>query len=385
MSVWQRPTRLRSAESESAERHATWFELFFDLVFALAVSQLSATLQSDTSAAGYLKFIGLFVPVWWAWVIYVTYADRFDTDDVVYRLTVMLGMLAIVAMAVSLPNALSDSQAAPFAIAYVIVRLIPLALYIHAGRSLEIGRDIAWGYGSITVPAALLWLGGIFVPLPARYVVWALAATLEVVNPFIRRSTVARTPVAVSHFAERFGAFTIIVLGESVFSVGATLANLSGGWHAEPAATATGAFVITAAQWWLYFDFMDGRPLRRGFAVRQVFVYAHLPIVVGITAIAAGTRLAIGDAATGTPVLHGGAVWAICGGAALFQLATALIHATRHSFGDWLVKDRLAVAVLLLALGLLSASLSPFALVGVVAVLHVVQVAAELTWHGSEA
>jgi low temperature requirement protein LtrA len=382
VSVWHRPTRLRSAESDSAERHATWFELFFDLVFALAVSQLSSVLQADNSPTGYLKFVGLFIPVWWAWVIYVTYADRFDTDDVIYRLTVMLSMLAIVAMAVSLPRALTDTEAAPFAVAYVLVRLIPLALYINAGRSLEIGREIAWGYGTITVPASALWLVGVLIPIPARYVVWATAATLELVNPFIRRTTVARTPVAVSHFAERFGAFTIIVLGESVFSVGTTLTNRPGGWQTAPSVMAAEAFVITAAQWWLYFDFMDGRPLRRGFGVRQVFVYAHLPIVVGITAIAAGTRLAIGDA---SPVLNAGAVWAICGGAALFQLATALIHATRHSFADWLVKDRVATAVALIAFGVFGPNFSPLVLLGGVALLHVVQVAAELTWQGTEA
>src|SRR5438094_256505 len=104
-----RPTRLRSAEPSSEDRHATWFELFFDLVFVLAVAELAKMLQRDLSAVGFLRFAALFVPVWWAWVIYTTYADRFETDDIIYRVMMMAGMLAIVTMAASLHSALDES------------------------------------------------------------------------------------------------------------------------------------------------------------------------------------------------------------------------------------------------------------------------------------
>jgi low temperature requirement protein LtrA len=348
----------------------------------LAVGQLSSLLIADPTPPGFIRFAALFVPVWWAWVIYVTYADRFDTDDASYRVIVLLGMLAVLAMAISLPRAFTDNEAAPFAFAYVLVRLVPLGLYIHAGRSLQIGRDLAWAYGTATVPAATLWLLGLLVPTPARFAVWFVAGSIEVLNPLIRRSIVARTPVAVSHLSERFGLFAIIVLGEAVLSVGGTLA--SGEWRTATALVGGAAFVIIAAQWWLYFDFIDDRPLRRGFVTRQIFVYGHLPIVLGITALAAGTRLTIGDVAADQMQLASGAIWALCGGAAVFELATAAIHASRHSIRDGLVLERAGVAVVLLVLGALGGVLAPLVLVASIAAVHIIQLGAELSWHSNE-
>ena len=379
--LWLPPTRLRSAETEREERHATWFELFFDLVFVVAVGQLSSMLAADASAGGFVRFVALFVPVWWAWVVYVTYADRFDTDDPFYRVLVMLGMLAAVAMAVSLPRALDAAwaAAAPFAVAYVGVRLVPLGLYVRAGASVAVGRELAWAYATVTLPAAGLWLAGLAVPLPWRYAVWALAATLELANPFLRRRVVARTPVAVSHLAERFGGFTIIVLGEAVLSVGTTLGATT--WQLATALLAGAAFCVVAAQWWLYFDFMDAQPLRRGFIRREAFIYGHLPLVVGITALAAGTKIALAEAAGGATALGVGAVWAICGGAASYEVSTGLIHAARHTWRDWLVWERGLAAALLLGLGVLGPHLAPLGLFGALVAIHLGQVVAEVLWH----
>lgn len=374
---------MRSAETEREERHATWFELFFDLVFVLAVGQLSGLLQADTSLGGFARFIALFVPVWWAWVVYVTYADRFDTDDPAYRVIVIGGMLAILAMAVNLPRAFTDTQAAPFAISYVLVRLVPLLLYLRAAVWVPLGRELASAYALATLPAAALWLGGLLLPQPLRSVAWLLAASIEVLNPLLRaRGVVSRTPVAVTHLAERFGLFTIIVLGEAVLSVGTTLGV--GTWQLEPALLGAATFIVIAAQWWLYFDFMDGQPLRRGFRSRQVFVYGHLPIVVGITALAAGTKLAIGEVAAGASMLNSGALWAIFGGAVVFELSTALIHAARHSARDILVWERAAAAVALVLIGALAGAQSPWLLLGAIVLVHLGQVIFELSWHGPE-
>ena len=123
-------------------------------------------------------------------------------------------------------------------------------LYVHAGASVPLGRELAWAYATVTLPAAALWLAGLALPVPIRYLAWALAASLELANPLLRRRVVSRTPVAVSHLAERFGGFTIIVLGEAVLSVGTTLSSTT--WQLATALLAAAAFCVVAAQWWLY-------------------------------------------------------------------------------------------------------------------------------------
>src|SRR5579859_1019274 len=207
------PPRLRPAEEGDIERHATWFELFFDLVFALAITQLSHMVQQDASLTGMVRFVGLFVPVWWSWVIYTFYADRFDTDDVIYRFMVMLGMLGITAVATTLPRAFS-TDAAAFVGCYLLVRVIPFLLYVRAARYVPLARRLASGYGTGSLLAALCWLGALFLAGTPRLLLWGCAVLIELATPLVLRRNVEQTPLSASHIVERFGAFTIIVLGE---------------------------------------------------------------------------------------------------------------------------------------------------------------------------
>jgi low temperature requirement protein LtrA len=128
----RRPPRLRTVEDVEG-RHASALELFFDLVFVVAVAELGETLSHNTSAVGYLQFAFLFVPVWWAWVGYTFYSDRFDTDDLVLRLAMFAAMLAVVWLAVEIPRVFEDpAGAARFAAAYACVRLVLVGLYLRA-------------------------------------------------------------------------------------------------------------------------------------------------------------------------------------------------------------------------------------------------------------
>ena len=124
------PPRLRPADSET-HRHATWMELFFDLVFVAAVARLADMLIERHDATGFLRFFGLFVPVAWAWMGYTYYANRFDTDDVPYRAMVSAGMAAVAAMAVAIGD-FSDDGLMRFALAYAAVRLVLLLMYVRA-------------------------------------------------------------------------------------------------------------------------------------------------------------------------------------------------------------------------------------------------------------
>src|SRR6266851_6400278 len=133
--AWLRPPRLRTDLREEGERHATWYELYFDLVFVAAVSQLATALSREPTLAGFLRFAGLFVPIVWAWAGFSFYANRFDTDDVVYRLVKAMAMLAIAALAISVHSVMRGGQGSvAFALSYVVTRAGLLALYARARR-----------------------------------------------------------------------------------------------------------------------------------------------------------------------------------------------------------------------------------------------------------
>ena len=130
---WFTPPRLLTAR-ESGERHASWLELFFDLVFVVAITELAQALVVDHSTGGFLRFAALFVPVWVAWQGYMAYATRFDTDDALFRVAYFAAMLAIAALAVLIHDVARGTHSAEFALAYVALRSFMLGLYARAWR-----------------------------------------------------------------------------------------------------------------------------------------------------------------------------------------------------------------------------------------------------------
>ncbi len=163
-----RPPRLRTVESTGEERHASWGELFFDLVFVAAIAELAHNLGGDLSAGGFLRFVALFVPIWWMWVGYTFYDDRFDTDDAVYRLLMLTGMLAIAALAVTVHDALSGGSAA-FAIAYIAARLVLIVQYVRAYRHVPAARALCVRYIIAFSGGVAVWAISLLFAPPTRY------------------------------------------------------------------------------------------------------------------------------------------------------------------------------------------------------------------------
>ncbi len=375
--TWLEPPRLRTTSLDSEEeRHATWLELFFDLVFVVAVAQVAQHLIGDHTLAGFAEFAALFVPVWWMWVGFTFYADRFDTDDVLFRVLTFAEMLAVAAVAVSVPDALGDGSA-EFALAYVAARAVVIALYWRAWLNVPEARGLTglW-IGSFTVGAGL-WLVSLAFEPPARYWLWAAGLAVDLLTPLLARRFIARVPISASHIPERIGLFTIIVLGESIVAVvaGTELAD----WSAHGIAIAITSFVISAGIWWIYFDYLDSTVVRRSVLAGQVYLYGHLPLLMGLTAVGAGTKLAIKEA--GESDFSDGTRWALCGGVALCLASISVIHlaTTGSGFRDpdlWL---RLAVVAVAIALGF--AALPPLATVPILAAAMVGLVAAEIAGH----
>jgi low temperature requirement protein LtrA len=241
---WLRPPQLRTLDADQGERHATWLELFFDLVFVISIAEVAHTLEDYRTPADFLGTAGLFVAVWWAWVGYTVYADRFDTDDLLHRALVLAGMLAVIAMALSVHDALHGGSAR-FALTFVAVRGIVLVLNARARRHAAPARPLLNLFLAAFSTGAALWLLSLLLPEPARYVLWGVALVIELSTPWVGRRQVARAPVHASHLVERLGLFTLIVLGESVVRVAQAVAHVQD-WTAATLAAAGGGFLLVA-------------------------------------------------------------------------------------------------------------------------------------------
>jgi low temperature requirement protein LtrA len=369
---WQRPPRLRTVGAEDEERHATWLELFFDLVFVICIAEVVHTLEDDRTLGGFLGTAGLFVPIWWAWVGYTVYADRFDTDDLLHRVLVLAGMLAVIAMALSVHDALHGGSAR-FALTYVAVRTVVLLLNARARRHAAPARPLLNLYLAAFTASAALWLVSVLVPEPYRYLLWAVGTTIELSAPWLGRRQIAQAPIHASHMTERYGLFTLIVLGESVISVAQGAAGVD--WEPDTLAVALTGFLVVACLWWIYFEYISGLA-NRSVLQGLCFNYAHLPLLAGLVSVALGIELAVVESAAHE--LERATAMALGGGAALYLLALTALHAaTGHSISDRVLWLRLGSAVVALAIGVFGPLGAPLGLVGLLAVLLVAHVVAE--------
>ncbi len=365
--------------TDTEARHASNLELFFDLVLAVAIAALGQSLTSDPSLTGFLHFGALFVPVWWAWVGYTFYADRFESDDFVYRLLVLTAMLAIAGVAVNTDAAfVSQSASLRLAASYVAVRLILVVLYVRAYRSEPLARPLCSRYALGFSVGATLWFASLFVNPPVRFWLWAAGLAVELATPLLSASAITRVPFHASHIPERFGSFTIVVLGETVVL---TATGVGGTLHLAAGFIAVIGFLIAAAEWWIYFEFVDTSPMRRGLVAGQTYIYGHLLIFTGITATGAGVLLAIRDA--GRSSLGGGVRAALCGGVAAFLLPIGLIHLVNtRSLRHRAVVSRLGTGTVALGVAVAGYRLAPVATAGLLLAALVGQVVLE-AWAGS--
>ena len=371
------PPRLRTLEADE-DRRATWLELFLDLVFVAAIAQVASTLSHDPTAAGFARFLALFVPVGWAWAGFTFYATRFDTDDLVYRLLTLLGMFAVAGLASTVPNAFHGGQNA-FVLAYVSIRLILLVLYIRVYRDLEVARPVARWFILMFGLAVVDWLISLAVPVPWKYVLWALALALEHAAPIRAWRLLRGMPVDPRHIPERFGLLIIIVLGESV--LGVVLGTSQASWTVLSGFVAFGGFVIAASIWWLYFDFLDATAvITRNVRSGITFVYAHYFVAAGIAALGVGVKLAILSIEPGPRYDEIG--WIAAAGTALCMGGLAAIQlATPPVLVDTDVVLRLATASVAGVLVALSPVLSPALVLWLLAAALVAQVVFELAAH----
>jgi low temperature requirement protein LtrA len=348
-SQW-RDVRRRPGEEEW---RASFTELFFDLVFVLVVTQLSALLVHDLTVSGAAETLFLLLVAWWAW-IYTTWATNwFDPDRGPVRAVLVLGMLASMLGAVAIPDAFGE-RALLLVVGYVGIQSLRNAFMVLATDVSDplhrpLVRIFVW---NLWVGA--LWFAGALVDQDTRIAIWIVALICDYAGPAVGhwaprlgRSDPRDWELEPGHFAERLMLFLIIALGETIVAAGLTASHLE--ITAARLAALVVAFGVALALWWLYFDFHAEKTLshlkaaaeQRGRLGRDLS-YLLIPLVAGIIVCAVASELVITHPGE---TLHGAELLALGAGPALYLIGSVAFKA-RVFGGLW---HKRAVAVVLVA------------------------------------
>jgi low temperature requirement protein LtrA len=357
------------------DERVTPLELFFDLVFVLALTQCTTLIAHTPTAEGVLKGVLVLGMLWWSWVGYAWLTSVVDPEEGAVRLAIFVAMAAFLVAALCVPGSFG-SEALPFAAAYAVVRTAHIVLFMLASREdpalrrsvLGLAVSTAVGAGLLFVAAATsdgLQLG-----------LWGLALLLDAGGPFLFGQDGWK--IVPGHFAERHGAIVIIALGESIVAIGVGANEAIDGGVVVAGVLGV---VVAAALWWVYFDVTaivaarrlakasEGRE-RNGIA-RDSYSYLHFPMVAGIALIAVGLKQTIAHVGEPLKLVTSAS---LLGGTALYLLAhVAFRLRNMHTLSG----RRLVCAIVLLALVPVGRSLPALATLGILAALLVVLIAYE--------
>ena len=302
MSRGNRRPLFRNRDAEDGGK-VTNIELFFDLVFVFAVTQLSSRLLTHLTVLGAVETLVLFLAVWWLW-IYTSWATNWlDPERGLVRAMLMAMMLGGLLLSAALPNAFAGTGIA-FVLAYCSMQILRTLAIVIA--SIGVNRDRMRNflrlefYFLLSLP---LWLYGAMLPAEQRLMCWAVALAIEYTGPFVLfatpflgRSKVTDWDISGAHMAERCSLFIIIALGEAILVTGATFAGLDG--NAATSAALVFSFIGSAAMWWVYFDTGAKRAgevmeddAQAGRLGRNAYTYFHMPIVAGVVVTAVADEL----------------------------------------------------------------------------------------------
>jgi low temperature requirement protein LtrA len=375
------PLRLRS--TGEAGRKVTWLELFFDLIFVAAVAQVAEPLRHEYTVGGLARFAPLFLLIWWAWTGQSVFSTRFDTDDVVQRGLTLVQVFVVAAMAANAKDALDSRSSAGFAAAYAAVRLVLVAQYLRA-RHVPGARALTTRYVAGHGGAAVLWLASALVPSPLRFWIWAIAFVVDLGTPWLAVRHSVHVPPDAAHLPERFGLFTLILLGESVVAVMQGMESQDD-WTPPAAAAAFLGMAILFALWWWYFDgalAASEQPVRsRRDALRfHIWSYAHFPLYLGIVVTGVGIQRIVTAASRASLAPHESLI--LAGGAGLVMIAMTAVGAMSagRTTSGRSIAVHVAVAAAIVGVGLVTEISAPVGMITLVAVACSLQLAVSIGW-----
>jgi low temperature requirement protein LtrA len=280
----------------SSEKRVAPLELFFDLVFVFALTQVTLLMSKQPTWTGLGQGLLVLAALWWAWGAYAWLTNYIAAEEDRERLLMFAVMGAFLVAALAVPNAFGD-DALLFAVAYAVARWLHIFIFAEANDDLDAAEAIR-RLARTALPAPALLIGASFLDGPAQALVWALALAIDFSGPYM--FGVRGFRVSPAHFAERFSLIVIIALGESIVAIGA---GLEGELDAGVVGAALLGLVIACGIWWAYFDvvaivsehhFREARGERLLLMARDSYSYLHLPIIAGIVLVALGVKKAIG-------------------------------------------------------------------------------------------
>jgi low temperature requirement protein LtrA len=306
-----------------AERGVSPAELLWDLVFVFAVTQVGTLLSRELSWAGFGRSILVLALIWWAWSAFVWVANAEDAEAPAFLLTLLAALVLIFISGLAIPHAFGG-QATLFAVTYAGVRFMHLALYGHSARQGHASWEAIAGFSVTVTVGMMLLVAGSLLDTPWQVALWTVAVIIDYAGPGLltRRRLRGLQHVAVAHFADRYGAFIIICLGESIVAIGLSATREPLG--AQLVAMVGLGLVITIGLWWIYFGRVAAAAAARlgdreepVLAASDAYSYLHLALVAGIIIFAVGMRHAV--LAVDEPLAENARL-ALCGGLALYLI-----------------------------------------------------------------
>ena len=357
------------------EQRVTPLELFFDLVFVFAITQVTGFIAADPTWTRLLEALAILAVLWWAWVSYAWLGNTAGSDEGAMRVVLLAAMGPLLVVSLAVPGAFGDDGLV-FGVAYLGVRVLHLVGYAVLARSDPALRALVTRLASTMVPAASLLVLAGFLDGAPRATCWIAALAVDYGGLALRGTQGWRVQPA--HFAERHGLIIIIALGESIVSLGVGAGDL--GLGASVIGSALLGVVVAASLWWAYFDVValaaehrlqEADPVTQSRLARDSYTYLHFPMVTGIILFALGVKEALlGE----SHELSSVAAVSLCGGVALYLVALSVFK--RRNYGSYNY-PRLVAAAVLVALTPLAGTLDAVLALALVAAVTAVLIAYE--------
>lgn len=289
-------------EQKGVARHATWLEIFFDLIFAVIVIQLSERLLEHLSFTELLLSTALFIPLLWTWASYTVFAARFDKDDIYHWLLTFLMMFAGIIMAIQIPKAF-ESGAAVFSIGFILGQMILLLCYTRILFDATILRNLKLLYLLGYSLGFLFWTTSLFFDPPLKFVFWTIGMLIYFLTPWIgKRKILSKAPLDNTYIPERFGAFTIIILGQIIASV--VFGQESAERHFPSIFTSILSFILAIIIWVQYYRFTLVSEYRCSVGSGQPYIYSHIPLILSLIFLSACVQTSIKTSTEFNKTLH---------------------------------------------------------------------------------
>ena len=353
--IWWRKPRLRTDDPGDEPRKVTWLELFFDLVFVLAIARVAHELAHHPDLHGLIQYVVLFVPLFWVWAASTYYIEYWETDDISIRVIMFVQMLPIVGLAVFVHEAVKGDVLG-YVLCFAAARIILVGLLLRVAYHDKVSRPFALGYAAGFLVVGGLVVSSAFVPAGARQTLWWVAIAIEVATPIVVTLGMGRALPhrrETSKLSERFGLLTIIVLGETVVAVFAALDDTKTFTFGKAVVGVLGLAIATQI-WSIYFDFVGRREAREGIWWEFAWGYLHLLLVMAIVAIGACLLHVVASADT---TLDPAVQWLLVGASAAVLIALGLMEITivrgelARTEVAWGIALKFLVALVILSLG----------------------------------